>query len=83
MASTDPDFEKKAADITGQYLNPPQHAAVFCADEKTAMWDVIVFTKNRDRLLEGAVATVFFEQVLAQARLSTCCRMNTSPSMAR
>ncbi len=32
------------------------------------MWDVTVFTKNRDRLLEGDVAQAFFEQVLAQAR---------------
>jgi transposase len=37
MASDDPDFEKKAADIIGLYLNPPQHAAVFCVDEKTAI----------------------------------------------
>jgi len=37
MASTDPDFEQKAADIIGLYLNPPQHAAVFCVDEKTAI----------------------------------------------
>jgi transposase len=37
MASTDPDFETKAADIIGLYLNPPQHAAVFCVDEKTAI----------------------------------------------
>jgi len=29
MASDDPDFETKAADIIGLYLNPPQHAAVF------------------------------------------------------
>jgi hypothetical protein len=29
MASNDPDFEAKAADIIGLYLNPPQHAAVF------------------------------------------------------
>ena len=35
MASNDPDFERKAADIIGLYLNPPQHAAVFCVDEKT------------------------------------------------
>ena len=35
VASNDPDFESKAADIIGLYLNPPQHAAVFCADEKT------------------------------------------------
>ena len=37
MASPDPDFETKAADIIGLYLNPPQHAAVFCVDEKTAI----------------------------------------------
>lgn len=32
------------------------------------VWDVTVFTKNRDRLLQGEVARAFFEQVLAQAR---------------
>ena len=37
MASNDPDFEEKAADIIGLYLEPPQHAAVFCVDEKTAI----------------------------------------------
>ena len=37
MASNDPHFEEKAADIIGLYMNPPQHAAVFCVDEKTAI----------------------------------------------
>src|SRR5919109_364876 len=37
MASNDPDFEKKPADIIGLYLNPPAHAAVFSVDEKTAI----------------------------------------------
>jgi transposase len=37
MASNDPEFEAKAADIIGLYMNPPQHAAVFCVDEKTAI----------------------------------------------
>jgi len=37
MASDDPDFEKKAADIIGLYLNPPTNAAVFCVDEKSAI----------------------------------------------
>jgi transposase len=37
MASNDPEFESKAADIIGLYLNPPQQAAVFCVDEKTAI----------------------------------------------
>lgn len=31
------------------------------------VWDVTVFTKNRDRLLKGAVAEAFFAAVLAQA----------------
>jgi transposase len=37
MASNDPKFEAKAANIIGLYLNPPSHAAVFCVDEKTAI----------------------------------------------
>ncbi len=37
MASDDPDFETKATDVIGLYVNPPQHAAVFCVDEKTAI----------------------------------------------
>jgi transposase len=37
MLSDDPQFEQKAADVIGLYLNPPQHAVVFAADEKTAI----------------------------------------------
>jgi transposase len=37
LASNDPNFEAKAADVIGLYLHPPQHAAVFCVDEKTAI----------------------------------------------
>ena len=37
MASNDPNFEKKAADIIGLYLNPPAHAVVFSVDEKTSI----------------------------------------------
>ena len=37
MVSNDPDFEKKAADVIGLYVNPPQHAVVFSIDEKTAI----------------------------------------------
>src|SRR4051812_34247129 len=47
MRSNDPAFETKAADIIGLYLNPPQHAAVFCVDEKSAIqaldrWDPVL-----------------------------------------
>jgi len=34
MASDDPDFEKKAADVIGLYVNPPEHAAVFVSTRK-------------------------------------------------
>lgn len=37
MQSDDPDFEAKAADVIGLYINPPDHAAVFAVDEKTAI----------------------------------------------
>ena len=31
--STDPEFESKAADIVGLYLDPPKNAVVLCVDE--------------------------------------------------
>jgi transposase len=37
MASNDPAFEEKAADIIALYMDPPQHAVIFCVDEKTAI----------------------------------------------
>ena len=37
MANNDPRFEEKAADIIGLYMKPPQHAAIFCVDEKSAI----------------------------------------------
>ena len=47
MVSNDPDFESKAADVIGLYLNPPAHAAVVCVDEKTA----IQALDRKDRML--------------------------------
>jgi len=37
LVSNDPNFETKAADVIGLYVNPPQHAIVFSLDEKTAL----------------------------------------------
>jgi IS5 family transposase len=34
----------------------------------TRVWDATVFTKNRERLLQGDIARAFFERVLAQAK---------------
>ena len=35
--STDPEFARKAADIVGLYLDPPENAVVVCVDEKPAI----------------------------------------------
>jgi transposase len=32
--STDPEFDRKAADVVGLYLDPPENAVVLCVDEK-------------------------------------------------
>ena len=51
MASNDPRFEEKAADIIGLYMNPPQHAAVFCVE----LW----FAKiQRDVIARGVFTSV-------------------------
>ncbi len=35
--SNDPHFEEKLVDVVGLYLDPPEHALVLCADEKTSI----------------------------------------------
>lgn len=35
--STDPEFARKAADIVGLYLDPPENALVLCVDEKPSI----------------------------------------------
>ena len=47
------------------------------------VWDVTVFTKNRDRLLRGDVAGKFFAAVLAESEVKPLCRRSTSRWAAR
>lgn len=35
--SEDPQFVDKVRDVVGLYMNPPEHAVVFCVDEKTSI----------------------------------------------
>ena len=46
------------------------------------IWDVTVFTKNRDRLLAGEIAQAFFDAVITQARERKLLPRSTSRSMA-
>ena len=50
--SPDPQFIDKVRDIVGLYLNPPQHAAVFSVDEKTAI-QALDRMDPKDQLAEG------------------------------
>ena len=46
------------------------------------VWDVTVFTKNRERLLAGEVAQGFFHQVASRRVPTSCSRPSTSRWMA-
>jgi transposase len=53
-----------------------------------AIWDATVFTKNRQRLLDGDIADAFFAAVLKQARqrnltIKWWLQIGTNPSAAR
>jgi transposase len=74
-ASDDPEFESKAADIIGLYLEPPQHAAVFCVDEKTAIQD-LDRTDRRLPLSPGRAERHGFEYV-RHGTLSLYAALNT------
>jgi transposase len=74
-ASDDPEFERKAADIIGLYLNPPQHAAVFCVDEKSAI-QALDRTDRRLPLSPGRAERHGFEYV-RHGTLSLYAALNT------
>jgi len=76
MTSNDPDFEAKAADVIGLYVNPPQHAVVFSLDEKTA----IQALDRRDPVLPlspGRAERHGFEYI-RRGTLSLYAALNTS-----
>src|SRR5215831_17422731 len=47
------------------YISPETRVR---ADHPLPVWDATVFTKNRDRLLEGDVAREFLSEVVKQAQ---------------
>lgn len=56
MVSNDPEFEEKATDVIGLYMNPPQNAVVLCVDEKTQIQALDRLQPNlplKPHLLEG------------------------------
>jgi transposase len=74
-ASDDPEFERKAAEIIGLYLHPPQHAAVFSVDEKSAI-QALDRTDRRLPLSPGRAERHGFEY-LRHGTLSLYAAFNT------
>ena len=56
--STDPEFARKAADVVGLYLNPPEHAVVLAVDEKPHI-QALERAQGWLRLPSGAAVTGF------------------------
>ena len=79
MASNDPDFERKAADIIGLYVNPPAHAAVFCVDEKTAIQVSIARTRSCRCPQAGQSGTALSTTDTARCR----CTPRSTPKPAK
>lgn len=78
LRSTDPKFEEKVAEIIGLYLDPPQHAAVFCVDKKAA----IQALDGRDPILPlspGRAERHGYEYVL-HGTLSLYAALETRPA---
>jgi transposase len=59
--STDPEFARKAADIVGLYLEPPENAVVLCVDEKPHI-QALERAQGYLRLPDGRALTGFSHQ---------------------
>src|SRR6266496_3384088 len=55
--SRDKKFVEKVIDVVGLYLNPPEHALVLCADEKTSV-QALDRTQPRLPLVKGRLGTM-------------------------
>jgi transposase len=55
--SNDPHFEEKLRDVVGLYLNPPENALVFSADEKTSV-QALDRTQRSLPLIKGRCGTM-------------------------
>ena len=76
MLSDDPDFEDKAADMIGLYLEPPQHAAVFASMRRPRFRRSIAWTRSCRCRRDGRNGTGL--SITVMARLSLYAALNTT-----
>ena len=91
--STDPEFSRKAADVVGLYLNPPENALVLCVDEKPCI-QALERAQGWIRLPNGRALTGFAHEYkrhgtstlfcgLGGGHWAGACRALSAPAQTR
>jgi len=82
--STDPDFDRKLADVVGLYLDPPERALVLCVDEKSQiqalnrtqpllpMWPSVPARRTHDYTRHGTTS-LFAALEVASGKVHALC----------
>jgi hypothetical protein len=81
--STDPEFSRKAADVVGLYLNPPQHhAVVLCVDEKPHI-QALERAQGWIRLPDGRALTGFSHEYRRHGTTTLFAALEVATALVR
>ena len=80
--STDPEFARKAADIVGLYLNPPENAVVISIDEKPAI-QVLERAQGWLRLPDGQAFRGFSHEYKRHGTTTLFAALEVATGMVR
>jgi len=78
--STDPEFNRKAADVVGLYLNPPENALVLCVDEKPCI-QALERAQGWIRLPNGRALTGFAHEYKRHGTTTLFAALNVATGL--
>jgi transposase len=78
--STDPEFSRKAADVVGLYLNPPENALVLCMDEKPCI-QALERAQGWIRLPNGRALTGFAHEYKRHGTTTLFAALNVASGL--
>src|SRR5215475_2807940 len=78
--STDPQFSRKAADVVGLYLNPPENALVLCVDEKPCI-QALERAQGWIRLPNGRALTGFSHEYKRHGTTTLFAALNVASGL--
>jgi len=78
--STDPEFSRKAADVVGLYLNPPENALVLCVDEKPCI-QALERAQGWIRLPNGRALTGFAHEYKRHGTTTLFAALNVASGL--